>query len=96
MVKNLKVSSCTGFLNELYSLKRNNWIYIEKENGSVRNDIHCENEGEAFGTMMGMFGGNNSDDTLQIVTPFLRNFNEKHITNVGRIYNKLGYYYEYN
>jgi len=90
MVKNLKVASSTSFLLNLYELESNSWVYTEPKDI----DNYVSNEGEAFGTVMSIFG-NRGDDTLEIVGEFLSRFGEIHISETNdRIYNsKMKYYY---
>ncbi len=86
MVQDLKVASCTGFLKELYMLERNDWIYNKKEHpkNEERNDLYCENMGEAEGTLLSTIFGGNGDDTLQIVSRFLSRFDKRHITESNK------------
>lgn len=80
MVQDLRVASCTGFLNRLYELANNNWKHVKKEEFYKTSDKHYENEGEALGTFLSSFGNRDRDQTLEIVGPFLRRFGKIHCT----------------
>ena len=81
MVKNLQIASCTEFLVSLYKLEDRGWKYDDSFFGKSSNDVYVENEGEAIGTIFSAFGGGiRHDDTLSIVSKFLRQHNESHIT----------------
>jgi hypothetical protein len=81
MVADLEVASCTGFLLALYQLETDNWKYTKREKKD-RNDIYCENEGEAFGCVASSLFGGNTDDTLRIVGPFLNRFGIFHEASI--------------
>ena len=96
MVQDLRVASCTGFLNALYSLEYSDWKYTKNSDRDV-SDIHVENEGEGIGTILAKISGSNRDETLQIVGDFLRTFGKHHITLNDRIRGgRKGYYYRNN
>lgn len=82
MVQDLEVASCTGFLNSLYNLERAGWNYTKKEKEPNKDhDMHVESEGEAMGAFLSIFGGGNDrDETLMIVSPFLGRFRKQHCT----------------
>ena len=89
MIENLKVASCTDFLLSLYRLEDNKWKFDNFES----NGIYTENEGEAIGTLFATLSGNNIDDTLAIVVPFLNKFNKVHISDrFGEYSNKYNSY----
>lgn len=98
MVANLKVMSATSFLNNLIDLYSSDW-----ENEEVPEDkgVSVSNEGEAIGTLFaGLSRSENRDDTLQIVSSFLRSNDETHITmknstNKERYYMERGFNYRW-
>lgn len=80
MVKNIRVMSCTAFLQGLYILEKNDWK-LKVEDVQDLDDLYWENEDEAYWCVASTIGKNpKKDDTLEIVGFFLKRFGEKHIS----------------
>lgn len=75
MIDGIKVLSATAFLNGLYELYYNNWIYNEQQPDSIT--IQKDDDGN-YNSTVGMIGVIDSlfscgrDDTQQIKSHFLR------------------------
>ncbi|MFA5207524.1 MAG: hypothetical protein WC428_02590 [Candidatus Paceibacterota bacterium] len=98
MVEDIKVISCTTFLEELYMLCGNGWKYTKKPKEQQANGISIpkNDQGEyddrsMVSGMLGMFaafGNNGRDETPQIKNFFLSNHGVK---PKGMVYSTDGY-----
>jgi hypothetical protein len=70
MVKDIEVLSATKFLNSLYSLCNNDWMW---NNTNEESNILIDGEGSAWGTIGSVLFGGKYDDTSSIKNGFLRN-----------------------
>jgi hypothetical protein len=68
MVSDIKVLSATTFLNSLYSLCNNDWLWNKNNEGS---DISIDGEGSAWGTTGSVLFGGQRDETMSIKSGFL-------------------------
>jgi len=82
MVRDIKVMSCTTFLEELYMLCSNNWKYTKKKTHAAGVTVPKDENGE-YDLVGGMFGMMNAmmssgrDETPQIKNYFLSNHGVK-------------------
>jgi hypothetical protein len=94
MVDELRVMSATSFLNSVYRLSHNNWVFSPELVSTSSVDI--DSEGSAWGTLLGAMSRGDRDDSLDIKSKFLSNNGVKMKRQSGYVKDRYGAVRYYN